>query len=345
MILRREFLLAATVGCTTVGWERMAVARQPTLGPSGCSYRVKVGQGRQLGVIEYGDPHGFPVFYFHGLPVCRYEASILSDHASRSHCRLIAVDRPGIGLSSPQAGRTFLDWADDVSNLASSVIEEKDFKKSFSILGYSSGGPYAVACAHRLRSAGLTRVAVVSGVKLRSPAFSQVPDGMGGRLIALRRKHPRLARMMVNRFANLCRRRPNVAIRKMTKRMARADQRLFSNCVYRAAFLRGVHESMRQGPDGILEEGLLLGSCWKIPLCEITLPMSIWHGACDKTIPVAVGHKLAEQIPQSQLTVAANEGHVSLLRTFGYEILSWLNSSMFDVVTNALKSASSSSTS
>jgi pimeloyl-ACP methyl ester carboxylesterase len=222
MILRREFLTTATVGCAMVGWGRMAAAMQPTLGPSRLSYQVKVGQGRQLGVVEYGDPLGFPVFYFHGLPACRYEASILSYHACRSHCRLIAVDRPGIGLSSPQVGRTFLDWTDDVCHLVSSVIEEKDFKRSFSILGYSSGGPYAVACAHRLRSAGLIRVAIVSGLKLRSPAFSQVPDGTGGRLIALRRNHPRLARMMVTGFGNLCRRRPTVAIRQMTKRMARA---------------------------------------------------------------------------------------------------------------------------
>ncbi|MGI9428954.1 MAG: alpha/beta fold hydrolase [Bythopirellula sp.] len=292
------------------------------LAPCRPSYQVRVAHGRRLGVVEYGDPCGFPVIYFHGHPACRLEAAILSDHASTTNCRIIAVDRPGIGLSSPQPSRTILDWANDVCSLASCVIEAKDSKRSFSILGFSSGGPYALACAHQLRHAGLTRVAIVSGVK--SPEFSQVSGGTAGRLFDLRRHHPRIARMMVVGFAKLCRRRPTVAIHQMTKRMARADQQLFCDCACREGFLQGVHESMRQGPCGILDDAWLLSHCWNIPLGEITLPVSIWHGACDKTVSVAAAHKLAERIPASQLTIVASEGHVSLLRSCGSEILSGL---------------------
>ncbi len=328
MLSRRDILAMTAVGCATFCWERTASAKQSKMRPSKASYWVTVGHGRRLGVVEYGDPLGFPIFYFHGLPACRFEAAVLSDHASNSHCRLIAVDRPGIGLSSPQSGRTILDWVDDVSRLANAVIEEKNSKRSFSILGFSSGGPYAVACAHRLRSAGLRRVSIVSCVK--SPEFSQVPDGHGGRLLALIRRRPKLARMLLKVFANRCRRRPAMAVKQMTKKMARADQCLFRNSVYRDAFVQAVHESMRQGPCGILKDALLLTSCWNIPLSEITLPVSIWHGACDKTIPVAVGHKFAEKIPESHFTIVANEGHVSLLHTSGHEILSWLSSGVSD---------------
>jgi pimeloyl-ACP methyl ester carboxylesterase len=324
MLLRRDFLAVTTVGCATFGWESTAAAQLSKLAPCRPSYQVRVAHGRRLGVVEYGDPCGFPVFYFHGQPACRLEAAILSDHASTSDCRLIAVDRPGIGLSSPQAGRTIRDWADDVSSLANSVIEENDSKRSFSILGFSSGAPYALACVRRLRPAGLMRVAIVSGVK--SPGFSQVSGGAAERLFEVRRRHPRLARMLVVRYANLCRRRPTAAIHQMTKRMARADQQLFGDYAYRDGFLQGVHESMRQGPCGILDDAWLLSHCWNIPLGEITIPISIWHGACDKTVSVAAAHKLAEQIPASQLTIVANEGHVSLLRSFGPEILSGLRS-------------------
>jgi pimeloyl-ACP methyl ester carboxylesterase len=324
MILRRDFLALTTVGYANFGWERSAAAQQPNLTPSRPSYQVTVAHGRRLGVVEYGDPCGFPVFYFHGHPACRLEAAILSDHASQTNCRLIAVDRPGIALSSRQAGRTILDWADDVSSLANSVVEEQDSKRSFSILGFSSGGPYAVACAHRLRHAGLMRVAIVSGIK--NPGFSQVPGGTAGRLFELRRRHPKIARMLVVGYAGLCRRRPTAAIHQMTKRMARADQQLFRSCIYRNAFLQGVHESMRQGPCGILDDAWLLSHCWNIPLGKITLPVSIWHGACDKTVAVAAAYQLAEHIPASHLTIVANEGHVSLLRSCGPEILRWLSS-------------------
>ncbi len=323
MLSRRDLLAMMAVGCTTLEWDRIAAAEQPETVPSKASYRVQVGHNRWLGVVEYGDPLGFPVFYFHGLPACRLEAAILSDHARKDHCRLIAVDRPGFGLSSRHPGRTILSWADDVSKLADTVIEEKDSQRSFSILGFSSGGPYAVACAHRLGSTGLIRATIVSGVK--SPQFTRVSDGNGGHLLALMRRHPKLARKLITVFANRCRRRPAIAVDRMTKKMACVDQQLLRSREYRDAFLLAVHESTRQGPCGILEDAMLLTSCWNIPLGEIAVPVSIWHGACDQTIPVAASHKLAEKIPTSHLTIVANEGHVSLLRTSGQEMLSWLS--------------------
>lgn len=319
MLSRRDLLAMTAVGFATFGLKRTASAKQSWMRPSKVSYRVTVGQGRRLGVIEYGDPLGFPVFYFHGLPACRLEATILSDHARNAHCRLIAVDRPGIGLSSPHPGRTILNWTDDVSKLANSVIEDNG---AFSILGFSSGSPFAIASAYRLRGVGLKRVTIVSGVK--SPEFSHVPDGNGGRLLALMRRRPKLARKLLTVFEKRCRRQPERAVKRLTKKMASADQHLLRKPAYRDALLQAVHQSMRQGPCGILEDALLLTSCWNIPLGEINLPVSIWHGACDQTIPAAASHKLTEHIPESHLTIVANQGHVSLLRTSGLEILNWL---------------------
>jgi pimeloyl-ACP methyl ester carboxylesterase len=322
MLSRRNFLAMTAAGCATYSRKSIASAKQLPPQPSKSSYQVKAGQGRRIGVVEYGDPLGFPVFYFHGLPTCRLEAAILSDHASNSHCRLIAIDRPGMGLSSPQSGRSITDWVDDITALANAVITEKDRTRSFSVFGFSSGGPYAIACAHRLRKAGLMRVAVVSGVK--SPEFSQLADGIGGRSLSLARCRPRLARTLLTVFANRSRRRPALMVNRMTREMAHPDQHILRNCVYRDAFLQALYESLRQGPCGILEDAKLLTSRWNIPLSEINLPLSIWHGECDRTIPLAVSQKLAEQIPASQLTTVANEGHVSLLRTCGYNILGWL---------------------
>jgi len=323
MLSRRDLLAMTAVSCATYGWESTAAAKPLSMRPSKGSYRVEIGHGRRLGVVKYGDPLGYPVLYFHGLPTCRFEAAILSDYASAFHCRLIAVDRPGIGLSSPQPGRTILGWTDDVSRLVDSVIGEQDSQRSYAVLGFSSGGPFAVASAHRLRGTGLKRVAIVSGVK--SPQFSHLPDGNGGRMLELVKRHPRLARTALTLFAKRCHRNPAAAIKRLTSGMACADQRLLHSSLYRGAFLRTVHEAMRQGPCGILGDALLLTSCWHIPLSEIKLPVSIWHGACDKTIAVAASHKLAEHIPGSHLTIAANEGHVSMLRALGPEILTWLS--------------------
>ncbi len=43
---------------------------------------------RFLGFAEYGDPHGKPVFYFHGFPGSRLEAGRFHENAVSCHCRL-----------------------------------------------------------------------------------------------------------------------------------------------------------------------------------------------------------------------------------------------------------------
>ena len=58
------------------------------------------------------------MFYFHGLPGSRIEGAALVPMAVKLDTRIIAVDRPGYGLSSPQPGRTLLDYANDIERLA-----------------------------------------------------------------------------------------------------------------------------------------------------------------------------------------------------------------------------------
>jgi pimeloyl-ACP methyl ester carboxylesterase len=114
--------------------------------------------GRTIGYVEYGKPNGRPLFYFHGHPGSRFEVRFLQEQAEENGVRLVGVDRPGLGLSSYKAGRSILDWPDDVSELA-------DFLqiKFFSVVGFSGGGPYALACAFRIPSR-LIACGIVSGV-------------------------------------------------------------------------------------------------------------------------------------------------------------------------------------
>lgn len=76
--------------------------------------------GRRLGFDEYGAPDGKPLFYFHGSPSSRLEARLyLSEDLLQSlDVRLIAVDRPGMGLSDFQPNRRLLDFPKDLLALA-----------------------------------------------------------------------------------------------------------------------------------------------------------------------------------------------------------------------------------
>lgn len=63
--------------------------------------------GRRLAYAEWGDPDGFPVFYFHGTPGSRLVGAFADEAAQARGFRLISVDRPGYGRSTFQPDRTF----------------------------------------------------------------------------------------------------------------------------------------------------------------------------------------------------------------------------------------------
>jgi pimeloyl-ACP methyl ester carboxylesterase len=116
--------------------------------------------GRRLGYSEYGTSDGTPVFFFHGLPGSRlsWPAFDPSDVAAKLKARIIAVDRPGYGISDAKRGRTLLQWPDDVVELADALSLDK-----FAVLGASGGGPYALSCAFKIPER-LTKTVVVCGM-------------------------------------------------------------------------------------------------------------------------------------------------------------------------------------
>ena len=110
--------------------------------------------GRRLGYLDQGPRDGRPVLFFHGLGTSRVICPIDEPAAHDLGLRLIAVDRPGIGLSDRLPRRRLLDWPSDVAELADQLG-----LADIAVIGWSGGGPYAAACAYllpeRVRAAGL----------------------------------------------------------------------------------------------------------------------------------------------------------------------------------------------
>jgi pimeloyl-ACP methyl ester carboxylesterase len=117
-----------------------------------------LGDGRRLGYAQYGRPDGQPLFYFHGHPGSRLEARFASQAAAEAGLRVIALDRPGYGLSDFLPGRVITGWPADVAEAAGLLGIGQ-----FSVAGASGGGPYALACAWR-QPGRVIQAAVISGV-------------------------------------------------------------------------------------------------------------------------------------------------------------------------------------
>src|SRR5215475_13446761 len=93
---------------------------------------LRLADGRALGYAEFGAPGGEPYFYFHGHPGSRLEARFAESAATAAGVRVIALDRPGYGLSDAQPGRAILDWPTDVAQAADLLGIDR-----FSVVGAS----------------------------------------------------------------------------------------------------------------------------------------------------------------------------------------------------------------
>ncbi len=124
----------------------------------GATRTIIAQDGRSLAGLEVGDPNGPLVIHNHGGPSSRLEARLFADAASRHKLRLICVDRPGIGQSSPQEARSYAGWAQDLTTIADALGHHE-----FGVTGWSEGGPWALAAAATIDPLRLRHVTSIAG--------------------------------------------------------------------------------------------------------------------------------------------------------------------------------------
>ena len=141
-----------------------------------------------MGYAQYGSGDGLPVVNAHGGLACRLDVAAADLAAVEAGIRLISPDRPGVGRSDPQPGRTVGDWARDVTELLDQIGVNR-----FAVMGWSMGGQYAAALGHALPQRA-TRVAIIAGaLPLTEPGvFDELPI-MDRVLTRMSQRVPRLA--------------------------------------------------------------------------------------------------------------------------------------------------------
>ena len=274
---------------------------------------VTLEDGRTLASGEFGDADGRPVVVFHGGVGSRGFGLLFEDAATELGARVISPDRPGYGRSDPDPDRTLPDWPDDVVELADALD-----LGTFAVMGVSGGGPYAAACAFALPD----RVEAAALVSSIGPPEGPQPLGLS-LILRVARYLPSLAAVPVRRQLERARDDPDAAVDARARGKAAAEVELHHGDAGRRLNAQTA-EAGRQGHRHAVREMALIGRPWGFDLGAIDVPVGVWHGGADRTVPLAAAEYLAGAIPGAELTVHDDLGHLSLPVERDREILGWL---------------------
>ena len=270
--------------------------------------QAQLKDGRRLGFAEYGDPAGKAVILFHDLWGNRQLRHPDDSILTRLGIRLIGLDRPGYGLSTPKPQRSLMDMVDDVMLLTKALQIDR-----FAVLGYSAGAPYALACAYRFPEI-ITRCAVVSGIPpLDNPQGFEVLNFYYSRLFQLASSLEPLFRLLMRGFFRIdAQREPAQFVRDLASMLPSPDQQVLRElAVYNSR--RDMWEEIRRGGSATLvDEMLTLVKPWGFKLQSIRIPVDIWWGEADTFVQPAVGKRMQRFIPDARLHLQPSAGHLIL---------------------------------
>ncbi len=290
--------------------------------------QITLPDSRTLAYAEYGDPGGWPLFFFHGIPGSRLFRPP-DEVTAQMGVRLITMDRPGYGLSTFQPGRAFIDWPRDVAALADHLGIDR-----FAVAGHSGGGPYAAVCAWALpeRVRGAALLSSLGPVDAPGIFAGMQPANKMGLQVGRWMPFP-LWRLAMQAFYGKAAQHPELLFpdpplspisgREDGDGGETADLAVLRQPGVLALCRESVHEAFRQGMLGHAWEGRLHTRPWGFRLEDIRVPVFLWHGLQDVDATPQMGRTIASKIRTCRATLLENEGHL-LLFSYWQDILSQL---------------------
>jgi pimeloyl-ACP methyl ester carboxylesterase len=268
---------------------------------------VAVRDGRRLSFAEFGSPRGPAIVWMHGTPGSRRQVPLEArQYAAANGLRIIGVDRPGIGSSTPHLYGHIADWTGDLELLLDTLAVD-----TCRLIGLSGGGPYVLAAGARLPER-VHGVGVLGGV-----VPTRGPDAIGGGPIQLAvRLAPllQLARTPLGAALTtgirLVRPLAGPALDLYAAVQPPGDRNLLSRPEFKAMFLDDLLNGSRFQSSAPLNDLLLFTRDWGFTAAEVGVPVRWWHGDDDHIVPHRHGEHLVARLPDATLTTIDGESHL-----------------------------------
>jgi pimeloyl-ACP methyl ester carboxylesterase len=270
---------------------------------------IAVGDDRQIGFAEFGDPQGRAVFWLHGTPGARRQIPMEARvYAEQRQIRLIGVDRPGIGSSTPYQYDTVFGFAEDLRTIADTLGIDK-----MEVIGLSGGGPYALACAAAMPDR-VVAAGVIGGVAptMGSDAIAGgVMGSVGLRVAPLLQAAGGPIGLAASVLIRLIRPLASPAADLYGRVSPEADRRLLARPEIKAMFLDDLLNGSRKQMAAPFADVVVFARDWGFRLDEVKVPVRWWHGDHDHIVPFEHGLHVVARLPDVEMYHLPGESHLA----------------------------------
>jgi pimeloyl-ACP methyl ester carboxylesterase len=256
------------------------------------------------------DSGGEPLVFHWGTPCAAVWFEPLATAASKAGLRLVMYSRPGYADSTQQAGRSVAHAAADVAAVLDALGAD-----TFVTMGWSGGGPHALACAALLpdRCAAATSLA---GVAPYSAKGLDWLAGMGAEnveeysaAIAGERALSAALQTMARDLETI----QGADVAAALGGVVSEVDKLALTGEFAGTMAESFRRALSTGIAGWRDDDLAFTRSWGLDLANIRRPVAVWQGGQDRMVPFSHGQWLAAHIPTARVHLYPNEGHLSLV--------------------------------
>ena len=271
---------------------------------------VEDAAGRFLEVATLGEPGGRTVFFHHGTPGSAPLLRSLAPLAAHADLLLVTASRPGYGQSSRRAGRSIADQVDDVTT----VLEHLG-RSRYASLGWSGGGPHALACA-ALDAPRCVGAWSIAGVVPIDAGFDWT-EGMGPENLEEFRlsleggeAYEEHMRGAGEQFATA---NADNIVALFGGLLSDVDRAALVDETSREVLATSSRQAFATGTWGFYDDDRAFFSPWGFDPADIAVPVSVWYGDQDLMVPATHGDWLSARIAGVRVHHLSAEGHLSIV--------------------------------
>jgi len=269
---------------------------------------ISLADGRLLDVHDEGGD-GTLLLFHHGTPGSVTPLPHIVEVAGRCGLRLATYSRAGYGGSSRLAGRSVADVVGDLDQVLDHLGADRCVTA-----GWSGGGPHALAMA-ALRPERTAGCLVIAGVAPYDADGLDFLAGMGEQNVeefgaALEGEAALRPYLEAERPGLLQADGPGI-VEALASVLPDVDRALLTED-FGSALAANMHEGLRTGVDGWLDDDLAFTRPWGFDLGAITVPTFLWQGSEDLMVPYAHGVWLADHVAGVAPHLLDGEGHLSV---------------------------------